>query len=72
MPDNEGTRVSTQITLKDALRALFTDPSLSDVNLKGTDGVLVHANRCILAARSQVFRNMLYGDFLEAGESVVR
>jgi hypothetical protein len=63
---------STEITLKSALRTLFTDPSLSDVNLEGTDGLMVHANRCILAARSQVFRDMLFGDCLEADNNAVR
>lgn len=43
-----------------------------DLTLKGTDGtLLVHGNRCIVAARSPVFKRMLFGEFAEASKSVV-
>ena len=61
MPDdNKG------ISLSAALRTLFKDEELSDVKFEGTDGVQVFANRGILAARSPVFRSMLFGNFAEA------
>jgi hypothetical protein len=61
----------TEISIQEALRSLLTDKELSDLKLKGTDGVLVPAVRAMVAARSLVFRGMLYGDFAEAKQSVV-
>jgi hypothetical protein len=54
-----------------ALRSLLMREDLSDVTLRGSDGVLVIANRCILASRSSVFGGMLYGPFKEASNNVV-
>ena len=42
-----------KITRKQAFSSLLTDEELSDITLRGTDGTLVHANRCMLAARSE-------------------
>ena len=63
--------VDTEISREAALERLLTDESLSDVTLRGTDGAKVSANRCLLAARSDVFRALLYGNFAEGGESIV-
>jgi hypothetical protein len=63
--------LQTEITLAEALRALLTNEKYSDVTLKGTDGILVKANRAMLAVRSPVFDRMLYGDFAEASKCVV-
>jgi BTB/POZ domain len=54
-----------------ALRSLLTREDLSDVTLRGSDGILVLANRNILARRSSVFFGMLYGPFKEASNPVV-
>jgi hypothetical protein len=54
------------ITLKRALEALYCDEELSDVKFEGTDGGIVPANSGILAARSPVFRSLLFGNFSEA------
>ena len=61
----------TEISLKAALERLLTDDSLADVTLKGNDGVEVPVNKGLLAARSEVFRALLYGNFAEGGESTV-
>jgi hypothetical protein len=45
--------------LEDLLEYLMTDDSLSDVSLRCTDGQVVTANRCILAGRSIIFRQLL-------------
>ena len=61
-----------EISLKEAMGTLLQDEDLSDMVLKSSvDGTQVHANRCILAARSPVFRSMLFGSFSEASNSVV-
>lgn len=60
-----------EVPIKEALRTLVTDEALSDVKLEGTDGVLVCANRGLLAVRSQVFRSMLFGKFAEARKNGV-
>ncbi|CAB9499785.1 expressed unknown protein [Seminavis robusta] len=47
---------------RDGMLASFpTGKALTDVTLKGRDGVEVPANRFLLSARSQVFRGMLLG-----------
>jgi hypothetical protein len=58
-------------TLDGARRSLLMREDLSDVTLRGSDGALVIANRCILASRSAVFFGMLYGPFKEASNTVV-
>eukprot|EP00567_Pseudictyota_dubia_P011243 CAMPEP_0197438194 /NCGR_PEP_ID=MMETSP1175-20131217/5260_1 /TAXON_ID=1003142 /ORGANISM="Triceratium dubium, Strain CCMP147" /LENGTH=413 /DNA_ID=CAMNT_0042967875 /DNA_START=70 /DNA_END=1307 /DNA_ORIENTATION=+ len=52
-------------------RAIVDDVDLADIYLEGNDGVRVPAIRAMLAARSDVFRKMLYGDFREAKNPVV-
>lgn len=42
-----------------------------DITLKGKDGVIVRANRYVLACRSLVFRKMLLGNFREANVTEV-
>jgi hypothetical protein len=63
--------IQTEITRDEAIRALLTHEKYADITLKGTDGSLVRANRAMLAARSPVFDSMLYGDFVEAQQSIV-
>ena len=55
-----------KITRNEAIEALLTDPALADVQFRGKDGVIVFANRGMLAARSRVFRRMLFGNFQES------
>ena len=54
-PEETGEQQQQQhkITRKQAFYSLLTDEELSDITLRGTDGTLVHANRCMLAARSE-------------------
>ncbi|KAL7531255.1 hypothetical protein ACHAWF_003718 [Thalassiosira exigua] len=59
------------ITHAQAMQNLLTDEELSDLTLKGDDGITVKTHRCMLAARSSVFRRMLYGQFAEASSDVV-
>jgi len=56
---------------QELLAKFWKDDALNDIVLKGTDGVLVPANRCILAAKSQVFRRMLFGGFKEASKDAI-
>ena len=63
--------VDTEISREAALERLLTDDSLADVTLRGTDGAEVSANRCLLAARSDVFRALLYGNFAEGNNSTI-
>jgi hypothetical protein len=63
---------SKEISRDDAIKRLLLDNELSDMTLQGTDGVTVNANRCILAARSHVFRVMLFGNFCEANNTIVQ
>jgi hypothetical protein len=61
-----------EITREDAIRALLHNETLSDVTLRGTDGILVIANRGILASRSPVFGRMLFGSLVETSSSSTR
>jgi hypothetical protein len=61
-----------EASLDCAIRNLLSNESLADVNLQGTDGIKVPAHRLILAARSQVFESLLFGNFAEASNSEVR
>ena len=61
-----------EASLDCAIRNLLSNASLVDVNLRGTDGVTIPAHRLILAARSQVFESLLFGNFAEASNSEVR
>jgi hypothetical protein len=47
--------------IADAVASLFGDPDISDVTLQGSDGGSVHAVRAILASRSTMFRQKLFG-----------
>ena len=53
------------------MRSLLVDEELADVVFKLDDGTTVAAHRAVLAARSPVFRKMLYGDMREAGDRAV-
>ena len=57
-------RFATSSLVSD-LRFALLDDELCDVTLRGSDGETVPAIRSILAARSPVFRRMLYGPFRE-------
>lgn len=54
-----------------ALRNLYKDQMLSDLEIEGTDGMRISAHRLILASRSPVFKQLLAGDFSEAKSPVV-
>jgi hypothetical protein len=62
---------TAEISRTDAMRSLLTNHELSDLTLRGTDGALVIANRCLLASRSPVFCSMLFGPFAEASKTTV-
>eukprot|EP00978_Attheya_sp_CCMP212_P039599 scaffold207416_cov51-Attheya_sp.AAC.1 len=70
--ENEAALDVSDISLETAQRTLLTDETLSDVTLEGTDGMTVHTIRSVLAARSRVFRTMLFGDFAEANSSIIK
>ena len=57
-------------TAGDALRKILTDEELCDVELRGTDGIVVKANKTLLMVRSEYFRSMFLGMFSEAGGGV--
>lgn len=61
-PSQDDRSGPTEISRDAALKRLLTDESLADVALKGTDGVQVLSNACLLAARSDVLRSLLYDD----------
>ena len=65
--ENDTVRISREM----AAQSMLTDIELSDITLRGTDGTLILANRCLLAARSTVFRRMLLGPFSEATKSII-
>ena len=50
---------------------LGDENDITDLKLRGTDGKLVNALRGMLAARSDVFRRMLYGNFAESSQTIV-
>ena len=56
----------------DDLVAAAADPDLHDLTLEASDGAQVTASRWVLAARSPVWKRMLYGDFVEAGCAQVK
>lgn len=61
-----------EISAKEMLYNLMSDTELLDSALEGEDGVQIQVNRYALAARSAVFRRMLFGKFVEARDPVVR
>ncbi|CAB9522020.1 BACK [Seminavis robusta] len=60
-----------EISRDSCIASFLTNEALCDLTLKGSDGVTVIANRFWLAARSNVFRSMLLGDFLESKQDVI-
>jgi hypothetical protein len=72
MTTSEATAQEDEDSLDCAIRHLLSNESLADVNLQGTDGITLPAHRLILAARSQVFEKLLFGNFAEASNSLVR
>ena len=44
--------IATKITREQAFQSMLDDEELSDIELHGKDGSIVHANRGVLAARS--------------------
>ena len=62
---------SSEISRDNALKIFLIDESLSDVALLGSNGVRVNANKCMLAARSNAFRALLFGGFAEGKKSTV-
>lgn len=62
---------SSNRSLSSDVRSIHGDEEMSDIRLQGVDGDPIPANRCILSARSRVFRRMLYGPFAESGEALV-
>ena len=63
---NSGSEEIEEPTPSEILRCLWTHESLSDMTICCRDEVSLHANRCVLAAKSRVFRAMLYGNFAES------
>lgn len=49
-----------------ALRKILSDEELCDVELRGTDGIVVKANKTLLMVRSSYFRSIFLGMFSEA------
>jgi BTB/POZ domain len=62
----------TEISSQEMLINLMSDQELLDSALEGDDGVRIQVNRYALAARSPVFRRMLFGKFVEANHPVVK
>jgi hypothetical protein len=56
--------------VQDLLEAI-NDEEMTDIALVGQDGISVHTNRFVLAARSKVLKRMLYGSFREAKDSEI-
>jgi BTB/POZ domain len=48
-----------------AMQSFLTNDKYADIELQGSDCVVVRANRAMLAARSPMLDRMLYGDFAE-------
>ncbi|CAB9515243.1 expressed unknown protein [Seminavis robusta] len=65
MEKSTGSTIS-KAPFEEALRNIWRDDKLQDITLKGNDGVLVPANRAVLAVRSKVFHRLFFGEFREA------
>jgi len=62
---------SARIVLNDLWQALQDEDIRGDVTLVGRDQVEVSANRFVLAARSEMFKRMLYGSFQESSREQI-
>jgi hypothetical protein len=60
-----------EISHAQAMQSFLTNDKYADIELQGSDGVLVRANRAMLAARSPMLDRMLYGDFAERTRQTV-
>ena len=72
MDTNQAAPDQEEASLSTAVSNLLSDTSYTDVHLQGNDGQpAIPAHRTILAARSAVFRALLFGQFVESSSSVV-
>ncbi|CAB9505258.1 expressed unknown protein [Seminavis robusta] len=55
-----------EISFEETLSTFWRDEAFHDVTLRSTDGILISANRCALAARNGFFRKMFLTQFKEA------
>ena len=69
--EEQGPAEKEEVTVSMALENLLKDPSLSDVELVGTNGGSISAHKLILASRSEVFRTLFYGHFRESSSPSV-
>ena len=53
------------------LPTLLFNETYADLHLRASDGVVLAANRCVLALRSPIFHAMLYGHFVEASKDII-
>lgn len=52
---------------------LFRDGNSGwDVTLKSSDGVEIHAHKCVLASQSEYFERMFTGGFIESTQDVIQ
>ncbi|KAG6750944.1 hypothetical protein POTOM_045459 [Populus tomentosa] len=69
MKDRES-ELNEKISFLSSFIALFKDQTLTDIQLKpGNDGPSISAHRALLAARSEIFKNMLDSDAYKAPAS---
>lgn len=69
MKDRES-ELNEKISFLSSFIALFKDQTLTDIQLKpGNDGHSIPAHRALLAARSEIFKNMLDSDAYKAPAS---
>lgn len=59
------------MSLPNDLRSILNDEKLCDVVLEGNDGENAPAAKVILASRTTYFRQMFYGEFVEASSDTV-
>jgi hypothetical protein len=58
-------------TLSNDLKTLLNSTLLSDIKIKGNDGIEINAHRVILAVRSEVFKQMLLNGMKESTQKVI-
>ena len=63
--------VTNETTREEMLEKFHKDETFLDIQLQGSDGVIVRGNRHLLAARSDVFHKMLLGDYSEASKDTI-